>query len=100
MLPIDWKQADWRFTTEAIAEAIGVPPALVGAKRRSLGKTRGVQGRKHRTGDKTRFNFSKIDLRLSKAENARRIGCSPERVRQVILQKELDKKPGQKTKDQ
>jgi len=67
---------EWSTRSNAdIGKAYGSTPSAVAQFRRKYGKPKGP--RSPGSGRPVRFNLSLIDWRLSNAENAQKIGCTP-----------------------
>ena len=80
---VRWDLADWKMLDQPLADALGVGRHNVAAKRTELGKPRGTVGRKPHKAVR-RIDASKIDPKKTLAANARLLGCSAERIRQLI----------------
>lgn len=83
---VKWELADWTLLDQPLADALGVGVHKVAAKRADLKLPRGTVGRK---AHKRRVDASRIDPQKSVKENAKSLGCTPQRIRQI--QKELNK---------
>jgi hypothetical protein len=80
--------ADWTLLDEPLADALGVGIHYVRAKRAELGKPHGTLGRKKYSQRIRRVDASLIDPKKSVKENAEKLNCTPQRIRQ--LQKEMN----------
>jgi len=80
--------ADWTLLDQPLADALGVGIHYVRAKRVELGKPHGTLGRKKYSQRIRRVDASLIDPKKSVKENAEKLKCSPQRIRQ--LQKEMN----------
>lgn len=86
MQRIPWGRADWTLTNRPLAEAMNLKESAVAAKRRELRKPRGTNGRKAKETIWRKIDPSKINPDLSAAENAKILGASEERIRQLMNQ--------------
>jgi hypothetical protein len=80
--------ADWTLLDQPLADALGVGIHYVRAKRAELGKPHGTLGRKKYSQRICRVDASLIDPKKSVKENAEKLNCTPQRIRQ--LQKEMN----------
>jgi hypothetical protein len=85
---VKWESADWTLLDQPLADALGVGVHAVRAKRAELELPRGTVGRKDHARPVRRVDASLIDPKKSVKENAKALGCTPQRIRQ--LQKEMN----------
>jgi hypothetical protein len=85
---VRWDLADWTLLDQPLADALGVGVHAVRAKRAELKLPRGTVGRKDHARPVRRVDASLIDPKKSVKENAKALGCTPQRIRQ--LQKEMN----------
>jgi hypothetical protein len=76
--------ADWTLLDQPLADALGVGIHYVRAKRAELGKPHGTLGRKKYSQRIRRVDASLIDPKKSVKENAEKLKCSPQRIRQIL----------------
>ena len=85
---VKWDLADWTLLNQPLADDLGVGVHAVRAKRAELELQRGTVGRKPHKRPARRVDASLIDPKKSVKENAKALGCTPQRIRQI--QKELN----------
>jgi hypothetical protein len=85
---VKWELANWTLLDQPLADALGVGVHAVRAKRAELELQRGTVGRKPHKRPARRVDASLIDPKKSVKENAKALGCTPQRIRQ--LQKEMN----------
>ena len=85
---VKWDLADWTLLDQPLADDLGVGVHAVRAKRAELKLPRGTVGRKDHARPVRRVDANLIDPKKSVKENAKALGCTPQRIRQI--QKELN----------
>lgn len=87
---VRWDLADWTLIDQPLADALGVGTHNVREMRAELKLPRGTVGRKAHKRPVRRVDASRIDPQKSVKENAESLGCTPQRIRQIL--KELNQK--------
>lgn len=82
---VAWESANWQLLNKPLADALGVGLHVVAAKRKELGIERGKEGRKPNA-KRPRLELSQIDQSKSITENAEALGCSRQRIWQILKQ--------------
>ena len=81
---VRWELADWALVDQALADALGVGKHVVAQKREDLGMPKGSKGRKPYSHDRRRIDPAKIDPTKGVSHNARVLGCSRQRIHQLL----------------
>lgn len=81
---VRWELADWSLVDQALADALGVGKHVVAKQREALGMPKGSKGRKPYSYDRRRIDPAKIDPTKSISQNARVLGCSRQRIHQLL----------------
>lgn len=81
---VRWDLADWTLIDQPLADALGVGKHAVAEMREKLGMSKGHKGRRPYAGNRRKIDPSMIDPSKSITENSIALGCSRQRVYQLL----------------
>jgi hypothetical protein len=81
---VRWDLADWSMTDQPLADALGIGRHVVAVKRRELSQPKGTLGRRPYIATRRKIDPTLIEINKTAAENALALGCSRQRIWQLM----------------